>query len=104
MKDKEGEVFNPLKAIEDAGKIHTLKDKILGKVRYTPLSNEDMWAVTSIEDQKAKTTEILFRLLSKANPLLKKEDLSKLPMTTSARLLTILLPNEEVAKKPVEAK
>lgn len=91
MKDK---VFSPLKEIADADKIHTIEDEILGRVQYTPLTVADMFAVNSMKDQKAKTREILFRLLCRANPMLKREDLDKLPMTTTARLLKILVPVE----------
>ena len=89
------EIFDPVQVIKDAGEIHILKDPKLGIIRYTPLTNEDLFAINKLPDKQAKTREMIFRLLRKASPDLKSGDVDKMPIATTTRLLELLVVDED---------
>lgn len=95
---QKAEIFDPVQVIKDAQEIHYLKDPKLGVIRYTPLTNEDLFALNKIPDKQARTREIIFRLLHKASPDLKVQDVDKMPMATTTRLLDLLVVDEDFLK------
>lgn len=95
---EKAEIFDPVQIIKDAGEIHILKDPKLGTIRYTPLTNEDLFAINKIPDKQAKTREMIFRLLHKASPELKAVDVDKMPMAITTRLLELLVVDEDFLK------
>ena len=95
---KRAEIFDPVQIIQDAQEIHILKDSKLGVIRYTPLTNEDLFAINKVQDKQARTREIIFRLLHKASPDLKVADIDKMPMSVTTRLLDLLVVDEDFLK------
>jgi hypothetical protein len=95
---QKAEIFDPVQIIKDAGEIHILKDPKLGVIRYTPLTNKDLFAINKIQDKEARTREIIFRLLHKASPELKVQDVDEMPMAITTRLLELLVVDEDFLK------
>jgi hypothetical protein len=85
------EAFDPIRLIRDADKIQTINDSILGTVKYTVLTTEDMFAIGKCTTPVDQTKETMFRLLHKAYPELKSpDDILKLPAATVVRLGEII--------------
>jgi hypothetical protein len=83
--------FDPIKLIADADKIQEIKDPILGLVKYTVLTTEDMFAIGKCATPSDQTKETMYRLLRKAYPELKSpDDILKLPAQTVVRLGEII--------------
>jgi hypothetical protein len=83
--------FDPLKLIANVEEIQTTKDPILGEIKYTVLTTQDMFEIAGYSTPVEQTKQTLFRLLHKAYPDLKTpDDILKLPAQTVVRLGEIL--------------
>jgi hypothetical protein len=106
-KDAEvSKMFDPVQLIADSAKIRIIKDPVLGEVKFTVLTTEDMLAISAqSDDVVAQTKEIFFRLLHKAYPDLKSpDDIGRLPATTLTRLSEILGASENFFQIPKTSK
>lgn len=83
--------FDPVKLIEDSQRIRTIKDPVLGEVKYTLLTAQDLFEISEVKAVDAQTKIIFFKLFHKAYPGLKcPDDIGKLPAETLTRLSEIL--------------
>ena len=83
--------FNPAKLIMDAAQIQTIKDPVLGEVKYTVLTTNDMFELSQYTTPIDQTKQTLYLLLHKAYPEIETpNDILKLPAKTVIRLGEII--------------
>lgn len=83
--------FDPAKLIEDSARILTVQDPVLGEIKYTVLTTQNMFEISECTTAVERTKQTMFRLLHKAYPKLKSpDDILKLPAQTVVRLGEIL--------------
>lgn len=93
--------FDPVKLIANADQIQIIKDPVLGEVKYTVLTTQDMFDISALTTPIDQTKEILYRLLHKAYPDIKSpEDILKLPAKTVTRLGEIVAGIENFFQLP----
>jgi hypothetical protein len=86
--------FDPKDIMKKAAKVRTVMDSVLGEIKYTLLTTGDLFEINKIEDKEGRARAILFRLLRKAYPELKEEDIDEFPMEVTTRLLELLMPKD----------
>jgi hypothetical protein len=83
--------FDPRQILEKAREIKTIKDPLLGEVKYTTLPAKDLWELNKISDEWERTRKMIFLLLHKAYPELKSEkDLDDFPAEELTRLCELI--------------
>jgi hypothetical protein len=83
--------FDPTRILEKAREIRTIKDPVLGEVKYTTLPAKDLWELNKISDEWERTRKMIFLLLHKAYPELKSEkDLDDFPAEELTRLCELI--------------
>lgn len=83
--------FDPAKLMAKADEIQSIEDPVLGEIKYTLLTTQDMFEIANCTSAVEQTKQTLFRLLQKAYPELKSpDDILKLPAQTVVRLGEIL--------------
>jgi hypothetical protein len=83
--------FDPRRILEKAREIRTIKDPVLGEVKYTTLPAKDLWELNKISDEWERTRKMIFLLLHKAYPELKSEkDLDDFPAEELTRLCELI--------------
>ncbi len=89
--------------IADAEKVREVEVPELGIiVRYKSLTNEDLFKVMKIEDDTERGIELLYLMLSKADPNVTREKLRKLSPMVTARILNAITSKEPLflARRP----
>jgi hypothetical protein len=93
---KNAKLFDPRDLLLDAKAIHQKYSKKLGRiVNYGILSFDEVIGVTKIEDKNEASKTMLWMMLSKAFPDLRKEDVGKFSGAKFAELLTLLTKDED---------
>jgi hypothetical protein len=83
--------FDPRRILEKAREIRTIKDPVLGEVKYTTLPAKDLWELNKISDEWERTRKMIFLLLHKPYPELKSEkDLDDFPAEELTRLCELI--------------
>ena len=106
LEEKREEVrrlFNIDDFIADAEKVREVEVPELGIiVRYKSLTNEDLFKVMKIEDDTERGIELLYLMLSKADPNVTREKLRKLSPMVTARILNAITSKEPLflARRP----
>jgi len=90
-----GKLFNPRDLLLEAKAIRQKYHKKLGLVNYCVLSFDEIIGVTKIEDKNEASKTMLWMMLCKPYPDLRKEDVGKFPGTKVAELLTLLTKDED---------
>jgi hypothetical protein len=95
------EKFDPRRILEKAREIRTIKDPVLGEVKYTTLPAKDLWELNKISDEWERTRKMIFLLLHKAYPELKSEkDLDDFPAEELTRLCELIASPENFFHLP----
>ena len=86
------EVFDIDKFVHLTDEVLEVEVPKLGiKVRYKRLTNADIFVISKIKDPNMRGLEVLYRMLSKADPKVTKEKLMKLdPIITTEILKAIM--------------
>jgi hypothetical protein len=93
--------FDPRRILEKAREIRTIKDPVLGEVKYTTLPAKDLWELNKISDEWERTRKMIFVLLHKAYPELKSEkDLDDFPAEELTRLCELIASPENFFHLP----
>jgi hypothetical protein len=92
--------FDPKDILAKASKVRKVRDPVLGEIKYTVLTTGDLFEVNRIEDKEGKARAILFRMLRKAYPELKEDDINEFPMDVTTRLLQVLMSGENFFQIP----
>jgi hypothetical protein len=97
--------FDPRKLIANAEQVLTIKDSVLGEIKYTVLTTQDMFEIAQSKTGVEQTEQTLYRLLHKAYPDLKSpDDILKLPAQTVVRLGEVLEGAENFFQIPRRSK
>jgi hypothetical protein len=93
--------FDPRRILEKAREIRTIKDPVLGELKYTPLAAKDLWELNKLSDEWERTRKTIFLLLHKAYPELKSEkDLDDFPGEELTRLCELIASPENFFHLP----
>ena len=79
--------FDPLVIVKEATKLHRIVDKQEGEILYYPVCLEDLDDISHATTETERTQILLFKLLGKAYPKLKLEDIKKMPVMKAAYIL-----------------
>lgn len=90
-----GKLFNPRELLLEAKAMHQKYHKKLGLVNYSVLTFDDMLSLGKVEDKDERSKTMLWMMLNKAYPDLRKEDVGKFPGTKVAELLTLVTKDED---------
>ena len=90
-----GKLFNPRDLLLEAKAMHQKYHKKLGLVNYSVLTFDDMLSLGKIEDKDERSKTMLWMMLCKAYPDLRKEDVGMFPGTKVAELLTLVTKDED---------
>lgn len=85
-----GKLFDPRELLLEAKAMHQKYHKKLGLVNYHVLSVDEMFSLNKIEDKGESSKTMIWLMLNKAYPDLKKEDIGKFPGVKVAQLLTLI--------------
>jgi hypothetical protein len=85
-----GKIFDPLKLIDRASKIHSIKHPTLGTVQFGELTFRDAFEINKCESDIEKTETVAWLMMKKAYPDLPKDFLSRMPLIESASLVDLL--------------
>jgi hypothetical protein len=84
-------VFNPKELVKQAKEVRELYDEDLGTIRYKLLTYAQLNEIVEKHtDNKDRSMQLLFMMLSPANKDLKVEDIKAMPYEVVVRLLTKL--------------
>ena len=86
-----GKIFDPLKLLERASKLHTVDHPVLGQLQYGELTFRDAFEINKCETDTEKTETIAWLMLRKAYPELPKDFLTRMPLIESAALVDFLV-------------
>jgi hypothetical protein len=87
---KNAKLFNPADLLVDAKTIRQKAIPGLGLVNYSELSFDEVLSVSAIEDKKEQSKTILWMMLRKAYPDVKREDIGRYPSGKVVKLLDLL--------------
>lgn len=90
-----GKLFDPRELLLEAKAMHQKYHKKLGLVNYSVLTFDDMLGLRKIEDEDERSKTMLWMMLNKAYPDLRREDVGKFPGTKVAELLTLVTRDED---------
>ena len=90
-----GKLFDPRQLLLEAKAMHQKYHKKLGLVNYSVLTFDDMLSLGKIEDKDERSKTMLWMMLCKAYPDLRKEDVGMFPGTKVAELLTLITKDED---------
>jgi len=94
-REKARRLFDIDQFIADADKTREVEVPELNIiVRYKPLTNEDLFKVMKIEDDTERGIELLYLMLSKADPKITREKLKKLNPLITAQILNAITSKE----------
>jgi hypothetical protein len=85
-----GKIFDPVKLLERATKIHEVEHPTLGKLRYGELTFEDAFEINKCKTDEGKTETIAYLMLRKAYPDIPRDFLRQMPLLESAALVDFL--------------
>ena len=85
-----GKVFDPVKLLERAAKIHEVNHPTLGKLRYGELTFENAFEINKCQTDAQKTETIAYLMLRKAYPDIPRDFLKQMPLLESAALVDFL--------------
>jgi hypothetical protein len=84
-------VFNPKQLVNKAREIREIYDEDLGLIRYSLLSYSQLnEIIENFKENKDRSMQLLFKMLSPANPGLTVDDIKAMPYEVVVRLLTKL--------------
>ena len=94
--------FDPRRILEKARTIKTIKDPVLGELKYTVLAAKDFWELNKLPvDGWERTRKLIFLLLHKTYPELKSEtDLDDFPPEEITRLCELIASPENFFHLP----
>jgi hypothetical protein len=101
-----GKLFDPRELLLEAKAVRQKYHRRLGLVNYNVLSFDEMLGLGKIEDKDERSKTMLWMMLNKAYPDLRKEDVGKFPGTKVADLLTLVTEGGDflpAAPKPSES-
>lgn len=90
-----GKLFDPRKLLLEAKVMRQKYHKRLGLVNYSVLSFDDMLNLGKVEDKDERSKTMLWMMLNKAYPDLRKEDVGKFPGTKVAELLALVTKDDD---------
>jgi hypothetical protein len=90
-----GKLFNPRDLLVEAKAIRQKYHKRLGLVNYSVLSFDEMLGLGKVEDKDERSKTMVWLMLCKAYPDLKKEDIGRFPGSKVADLLTLMTEGED---------
>ena len=86
----EGKIFDPMKLMERASKIHSVDHPTLGQLRYGELTFRDAFEIDKCKTDAEKTECVAYLMMSKAYPDLPRDFLKEMPLIESAALIRFL--------------
>lgn len=89
-----GKLFDPRELLLEAKAMRQKYHKRLGLVNYSVLTFDDMLSLGAITDKSESSKTMLWMMLRKAYPDLRKEDVGMFPGTKVAELLTLVTKDE----------
>ena len=89
-----GKLFDPRELLLEAKAMRQKYHKRLGLVNYSVLTFDDMLSLGAITDKSESSKTMLWMMLRKAYPDLRKEDVGMFPGTKVAELLTLVTRDE----------
>jgi hypothetical protein len=101
-----GKLFDPRELLLEAKAMRQKYHKRLGLVNYSVLTFDDMLSLGAITDKSESSKTMLWMMLRKAYPDLRKEDVGMFPGTKVAELLTLVTRDEgflRATPKPSES-
>lgn len=90
-----GKLFDPRELLLEAKTMHQKYHKRLGLVNYNVLTLDELFGLGKIEDKNESSKTMLWMMLNKAYPDLKKEDVGKFPGVKVAELLSLITKDED---------
>ena len=85
-----GKIFDPMKLIDRASKIHSVEHPVLGKLLFGELTFSDAFEINKCETDTEKTETVAWLMLRKAYPELPRDFLTRMPLIESAALVDFL--------------
>jgi len=93
---KNAKLFDPMELLLEAKTIHQKYSKKLRRVvNYSVLSFDEMLSLGTISNKDERSKTMLWMMLNKAYPDLRKEDVGKFPGGKVADLLTLMTEGED---------
>ena len=89
-----GKLFDPRELLLEAKAMRQKYHKKLGLVNYSVLTFDDMLSLGKIEDKSESSKTMLWMMLKKAYPDLRKEDVGMFPGAKVAELLSLVTRDE----------
>lgn len=86
IEGKNRKLFNVKELLAEIGQIKETYDEKLGTIKYGSLTYSDWLEIIKISNESEKALDVTFRMLSKADASITKEDLLKLDSVTISRL------------------
>ena len=90
-----GKLFDPRDLLLEAKAIRQKYHKKLGLVNFSVLSFDEMLSLGRVEDKDERSKTMLWLMLNKAYPDLKKEDVGRFPGAKVAELLTLVTKDDD---------
>ena len=85
-----GKIFDPVRLIDRASKIHSVEHPTLGKLLFGELTFRDAFEINKCESDVEKTETVAWLMLKKAYPTLPRDFLARMPLIESAALVDFL--------------
>jgi len=90
-----GKLFDPRDLLHEAKSMHQKYHKRLGLVNYNVLSFDELMGLSAITNKSESSKTMLWMMLNRAYPDLRKEDIGKFPGTKVAELLRLLTKDDD---------
>ena len=85
-----GKIFDPVRLIDRASKIHSVEHPALGKLLFGELTFRDAFEINKCESDIEKTETVAWLMMKKAYPTLPRDFLAQMPLIESAALVDFL--------------
>ena len=85
-----GKIFDPVRLIDRASKIHSVDHPSLGMVQFGDLTFRDAFEINKCESDIEKTETVAWLMMKKAYPDLPRDFLAQMPLIESAALVDFL--------------
>ena len=83
--------FDPKSLVTKSNEIRKVYHPELGEIKYTVLTARDLFEINKVEDKDARARTIVSRMLKKANPDLKEEEINEWPQDDFTKVLETLM-------------
>lgn len=91
LEAEKARLFNPDELIQEARKIRSVEDEVLGTVKFRVLTMREMLELNKVKDEEERALRMVHMMLMDAYPNLTVEKLRELPAPIAVRLMNLLL-------------